>query len=62
MTRSPLARSAETWQSNQMKYLILLFLAAPAFAENAMTAAEFDTYTKGKTLTFGVAGDACLWH
>ena len=58
MTRSPLARSAETWQSNPIKYLTLLFLAAPAFAENAMTAAEFDTYTKGKTLTFGVAGDA----
>lgn len=58
VTLTSLAKSTKTWQSNPMKYLILLFLAAPAFAQSAMNAAEFDAYTNGKTLTFGVAGDA----
>lgn len=40
-----------------MRYLIFLVLAAPAFAGDAMNATEFDAYTKGKTITFGVAGD-----
>jgi hypothetical protein len=40
-----------------MRYLIFLVLAAPAFADDAMNATEFDAYTKGKTITFGVAGD-----
>lgn len=40
-----------------MKYLILLCLAGPAFAQDAMNGAEFDAYTNGKTLTFGVVGD-----
>ncbi len=43
-----------------MKYaLILLALAAlPAAAEPAMSAAEFDAYTQGKTLFYGRDGAA----
>ena len=40
-----------------MKHLFLLLLGTPAMAQDPMNAAEFDAYTKGKTLTFGVAGD-----
>ncbi len=40
-----------------MKYLALILLATPAMAQDAMNAAEFDAYTKGKTLTFGRADD-----
>ena len=29
---------------------------APALAENAMTAEEFETYVEGRTLTFGIEG------
>lgn len=50
--------AAIIWQSARMKYLLLLCLAAPVYAQDAMNAAEFDAYTKGKTLTFGVTGDA----
>ncbi len=40
-----------------MKYFALLtLLASPVTAQDAMTAAEFDAYTRGKTLTFGNAG------
>ena len=41
-----------------MRFFILLWLATPAIAQDAMTAAEFEAYTRGKTLTFGVQGDA----
>jgi hypothetical protein len=36
--------------------LILSLLAAPAWAENPMTGPEFDAYTIGKTLGYGVNG------
>jgi hypothetical protein len=40
----------------EIEWTLLLFLfASPALAQDAMTAAQFDAYTKGKTLTFGVA-------
>ena len=35
---------------------LLIAAAAPVAADGAMTAAEFQAYTQGKTLTFGVAG------
>lgn len=39
---------------------ILLTLAAPAFAQEdrPLTAAEFEAYTTGKTLTFATSGNA----
>lgn len=40
-----------------MRALIFILAASPALAEGPMTAAEFDAYTIGKTLTFGVWGD-----
>lgn len=40
-----------------MKLAVLFALIAlPAAAQDAMTAAEFEAYTSGKTLTFGVRG------
>ena len=40
-------------------FMILMALsAAPVQAESAMTGAEFEAYTKGKTLTFSSAGRA----
>ena len=36
--------------------LLTLMLAAPAFAQSTMSAAEFDAYTKGKTLYYGRQG------
>lgn len=36
--------------------LAFLILAAPAVAETAMTAEEFEAYSTGKTLTFGQLG------
>ena len=44
-----------------MKFIALLFslaLALPASAQDLMTAQEFDTYTKGKTLFYGREGQA----
>ena len=38
--------------------LSLLLTAAPAFAQDLMTAEEFDTYTRGKTLFYGQNGRA----
>ncbi len=40
-----------------MRFLIFVLFASPVFADDAMSAAEFDAYTQGKTLTFGVAAD-----
>ncbi|WP_299352111.1 hypothetical protein [uncultured Shimia sp.] len=42
-----------------MKALIFLIglLALPAIAESPMTAAEFDAYTRGKTLYYGTQGE-----
>lgn len=40
-----------------MRILIFILMASPVFAEGPMNAAEFDAYTQGKTLTFGVTGD-----
>lgn len=41
-----------------MKFLVFLCLIAnSSIAQDAMTAAEFDAYTQGKTLTFGVQGE-----
>ncbi|MBK0326731.1 hypothetical protein I5535_05420 [Rhodobacteraceae bacterium F11138] len=40
------------------RYLIpLCLLAAPAFAQDTMSAEEFDTYTRGKTLYYGFQGE-----
>ncbi|MFX0541606.1 hypothetical protein ACEWPM_007725 [Roseovarius sp. S4756] len=36
--------------------LILTLVAAPSLAADLMTADEFDTYTKGKTFTYGFQG------
>ena len=38
--------------------LICLSLALPAVAQDLMTAEEFDRYTRGKTLFFGMGGTA----
>lgn len=42
-----------------MKKFVLLFLAfaVPALAEAPMSAAEFDSYTQGKTLYYGTMGE-----
>lgn len=41
-----------------MRILIaLLALATPALAESPMTAREFETYVKGRTLSFGTPGN-----
>ncbi|WP_458790993.1 hypothetical protein [Yoonia sp. MH D7] len=40
-----------------MRFLVFILLASPALAEDAMSAVEFDAYTQGKTLTFGVAAE-----
>lgn len=41
-----------------MGRLIALFLAAsPVYAQEPMTGSEFDAYTKGRTLTFGLPND-----
>lgn len=37
----------------QLICALVTMLAAPCTAQDAMTAAEFDAYTRGKTLTFG---------
>lgn len=60
------AQSPQVWQSGgasgivyPMKSLALiaaLVLALPAFAQSKMTAAEFDAYTRGKTLFYGTSG------
>lgn len=40
-----------------MRALVLsLFLAGPAFAQQPMSAAEFEAYATGKTLTYGLGG------
>ena len=39
-----------------VRILILLCLASPALAQTPMTAAEFEAYVTGKTLSFGTAG------
>lgn len=44
-----------------MKYIIAILCALcalPAAAQDMMSAAEFDAYTKGKTLFYGRGGDA----
>ena len=43
-----------------MKKLVLFFafLAAPALAQETMSAEEFDAYTRGKTLFYGQNGQA----
>ncbi|MEP5729230.1 MAG: hypothetical protein ABJL67_07625 [Sulfitobacter sp.] len=43
-----------------MKYLAILIalLACPVFAQDLMTAEEFDAYTRGKTLFYGQNGQA----
>lgn len=38
-------------------FVAVLFTATQSFAETAMTAAEFDAYATGKTLTYSVAGE-----
>ena len=38
--------------------LLCLSLALPAVAQDLMTAEEFDRYTRGKTLFFGMGGTA----
>lgn len=40
-----------------MRFVLLLALAGPVYANDGMSAAEFDAYTLGKTLTFGSAGN-----
>ena len=45
------------WQHFPMRFLVFLAFATPAFADGPMTAAEFEAYTAGKTLTFGAAGN-----
>ena len=42
-----------------MKRLIALFfaIAVPASAQTPMSGAEFDSYTRGKTLYYGAGGD-----
>ncbi len=52
----PLAKPPDIRQHHTMKFFALLLFATPAMAQDPMTAAEFDAYTKGKTLTFGRAG------
>ncbi|GKY87253.1 hypothetical protein [Sinisalibacter aestuarii] len=41
-----------------MKYAaaLALFLASPALAQEPMTGAEFEAYTTGKTLLYGIGG------
>ena len=49
------------WQGQPMRILAMiltLFAALPAGAEALMTAEEFDTYTRGKTLYYGRNGQA----
>lgn len=38
--------------------ILLTFLAAPLAAQNLLSAEEFDTYTRGKTLFYGQNGQA----
>ena len=53
----PLVSRTPIGQAVTMRYLILICLmATPAMAQDAMNAAEFDAYTRGKTLTFRNAG------
>lgn len=53
----PLVSRTPMGQAVTMRYLILICLmATPAMAQDAMNAAEFDAYTRGKTLTFRNAG------
>ena len=53
----PLVSRTPMGQAVTMHYLILICLmATPAMAQDAMNAAEFDAYTRGKTLTFRNAG------
>jgi hypothetical protein len=40
----------------RMLVLLLSILAAPTLADGAMTATEFDAYTKGKTFSYGIDG------
>ncbi len=55
-----LARGGPLCQTEDMKYLsltaLLLFIPAAVFAQSAMTAEEFDLYTKGKTFYYGNDG------
>ncbi len=42
-----------------LRHLILFcLLAAPALSQDSMSAAEFDAYTRGKTLYYGFEGQA----
>jgi hypothetical protein len=36
---------------------LLVMLASPALAQTPMTAAEFEAYVSGRTLTFGIGGE-----
>ncbi len=42
----------------RLSLFALIVSATPALAEGPMSAAEFDAYVQGKTLTFGLAGEA----
>tara|TARA_R110002167_G_scaffold366284_2_gene594337 strand:+ start:70282 stop:70731 length:450 start_codon:yes stop_codon:yes gene_type:complete len=52
-----LAKPRDVGQINAMRLLFLLAFASPVYAGDGMTAAEFDAYTAGKTLTFGSVGN-----
>ena len=54
----PVVVRAMPWHGYAMRILaiVLSLLAAPSLAQDAMTAAEFDAYTKGRTFTYGAGG------
>ena len=52
-----LAKLRAVGQNNPMRFLLFLILAGPVYASDGMSAAEFDAYTAGKTLTFGSVGN-----
>lgn len=55
VTAKCLVKTRAFCQHVAMRFILLFILASPAFADDAMSAAEFDAYTRGKTLTFGIA-------
>jgi hypothetical protein len=59
--RTPLEDATAFWHVGLMKYIIALsafMLALPAAAQDLLSAEEFDTYTRGKTLFYGRDGAA----